>query len=388
MIQRTLDPELINFCRTETQKKRISACIEHGSPTKAARVLGVDESAMRRFVRELQGYAALKGFSPEHDMTHPTAPTHLVKGVSTLYGEDGQIKQQWVKTQLAESEKFEAFKEACEVLASEYHGIAEAVPEPRHTNDDLMTVYPFGDPHIGMYSWHLETGDDFDCDIAKRNLCRVMTELVRKSPASGVAILLNLGDFFHADNNSNQTMRSHHALDVDSRWARVLEIGIQAMRACINSALKKHGKVIVQNNIGNHDDHSSVMLAKVLAAYYHKDKRVTVGDSISKFWYYRHGKVLIGSTHGDTASKPQHVAALMACDRAEDWGKTTHRHIHMGHVHNKQIWELPGCTVESHRTLAARDSWAHAAGYRSARDMQAIVYHKEKGEVERYRVGV
>lgn len=385
---KTPDPKLLEFCNSDQQRRVYSKILEMGSTTKGAAAAGIDPRRARHLVQKLERYAAERGYSPDHDMTHTAPSTHIVKGVSTLYDGDGQIKQQWVKTNIAEQERLESFAEACKVLASEYKGLAVPCSRTKDKgNQELLGLMPMGDPHIGMYSWAKETGADFDCDIAERNLVGVTQELVRKMPVCDVAILLNLGDFFHADNSSNQTSRSHHALDVDSRWARVMQIGIQAMRSCIDAALKKHGKVIVVNMVGNHDDHSSVMLAKVLEAYYCKEKRVKVWENNSKFWYYRHGKVLLGSTHGDTV-KPTNMAAIMAHDAAKDWGLSIHRHVHTGHVHQKQIWELHGCTVESHRTLAARDSWAHAAGYRSARDMQAIIYHSEFGETERYRVGV
>jgi hypothetical protein len=393
---RVHDPKLLEFCNTEKQRFLYSKILETGSCTKGAIAAGYSSRGARELVERLIKFAAARGYSPAHDLTHPTPSTHILKGTSTLYNAEGQITQQWVKTNIAEQERLETLTEACKVLAEPYKGLAvpcsrtkdkSDVRNNRTTEKELLGLLPYGDPHLGLYSWHKETGSDFDCDIAERNLVGVTQELVRKMPVCDTAILLNLGDFFHSDSNANQTLRSHHALDVDSRWARVMQIGIQAMRSCIDAALKKHGKVIVVNMVGNHDDHSSVMLAKVLEAFYWKEKRVTVWENNSKFWYYRHGKVLLGSTHGDTL-KPTNMAGIMAHDAAKDWGLSIHRHVHTGHVHQKQIWELHGCTVESHRTLAARDSWAHAAGYRSARDMQAIIYHAELGETERYRVGV
>jgi len=44
--------------------------------------------------------------------------------------------------------------------------------------------------------------------------------------------------------------------------------------------------------------------------------------------------------------------------------------------------------VESFRTLAAKDAWQAAQGYRSGRDMYAIVLDAEHGEVERHRCDI
>ncbi len=78
----------------------------------------------------------------------------------------------------------------------------------------------------------------------------------------------------------------------------------------------------------------------------------------------------------------------MACDRAEDWGQTKHRHWLCGHVHHSSVTEFPGVTVETFRTLAAADAYAAGHGYRAGRDMRAIVFHREHGEVERHRCDV
>jgi hypothetical protein len=41
--------------------------------------------------------------------------------------------------------------------------------------------------------------------------------------------------------------------------------------------------------------------------------------------------------------------------------------------------------VETHRTLASTDAWHAGQGYRSEKDMNAIVYHRDHGEIQRTR---
>jgi hypothetical protein len=50
--------------------------------------------------------------------------------------------------------------------------------------------------------------------------------------------------------------------------------------------------------------------------------------------------------------------------------------------------EFPGVIWESFRTLAGKDAWTASKGYRSGRDMYAIVHAKDYGEVERHRVDI
>jgi hypothetical protein len=138
---------------------------------------------------------------------------------------------------------------------------------------------------------------------------------------------------------------------------------------------------------GNHDKHSAQMLSICLSLFYSNNKRVTVDTSPSYFWYHRHGKVLIGATHGDTC-KPDALPSIMADDVSEDWGATAHRYWYTGHIHTHNVKEFRGVIWESFRTLAARDAWHSTKGYGAGRDMYAIVLDAEHGEIERHRCDI
>ena len=358
----------------------------HGNTAEAEKELNISRNAIGKCVRRVRMKAALNGLSPKHDMTHTVPDGFFVRGVSTLYGDDGKMKMQWVKSS-ADKENYDSLMEAIEVLKEEYRGLSQPIPAPQHTMNNIITVYPLADPHIGLYAWFEETDNDFDVEIAERILTEGVKRAVAVAPPSEEAIVANLGDFFHADNLLNETLRSHNTLDVDTRWPKVLSVGIKIMRAIVENALEKHAKVTLINEIGNHDDHTSVMLTAVMSAYFENNERVDVVTSPMKMHYYQFGKVLFGMTHGDTI-KPEMLGQVMAADVPEKWGTTTHRYWLTGHVHTKRVFELPGCTVESFNTLAARDAWTFAKGYRSARSLSCIVYHREYGEIERHVIDI
>jgi len=378
---------LLNFCETENQRNIVKVLIENnGNRLDTARALGITERNVYMALARIKKNAAKQGHAPDHGLTKTAAPGFSVKGVSTLYDADGEQRAQWVKT-TADSQRQDNLREAIVDAFTNWKGRARLVTGPKKTDDSLLTLYPFGDPHIGLYSWSEETGDDFDLEIAESNLCEAVQRLVGCSPKSKTAILLNLGDFFHGDSLDNRTMRSGHALDIDTRWTKVLRVGVRIMMQCIESAAKKHEHVIVKNLIGNHDDHTSQMLSIALGLFYENDPRITIEDGPAKFWFHRFGRVLIGAGHGDTC-KPAALPGIMATDRAEDWGKTEYRYFYTGHIHTQNVIEFPGCIWESFRTLAGKDAWTAAKGYRSGKDMYAIVHSKDYGEVERHRVDV
>jgi hypothetical protein len=63
---------------TDTQRKYIDAVNEHGSVRKAAKSLGINNACMIRGIHAAERVAALRGYSPGHDMTKtvpmPTRP--------------------------------------------------------------------------------------------------------------------------------------------------------------------------------------------------------------------------------------------------------------------------------------------------------------------------
>jgi hypothetical protein len=381
-----VDPRLYDFC-TERQREYLEAWNEHGSAGKAAKATGWQKGLILRAHQIAKKKAALHGYCPDHDMHRPAAPGFHVKGTSTLYDKDGHMAAQWVKTQRSDELALEALQEFVRHLAEDVRGASPKIDAPQFADSDLLAAYPMGDPHFGMYAWGEEAGEDFNLEEAERVTCDAVDRLVATAPPAETGLLLNLGDFFHADNSSNRTPQSGHVLDVDTRHAKVMQVGLRALVYCIKRLLQKHRKVIVRNNPGNHDPNSAFMLALCLSHYFENEPRVTVDMSPSQYWYYRFGKVLIASHHGDGA-KMADLPLILATDRAEDWGATLFRYFLVGHIHHKHTKEFPGVTVEAFRTLAARDAWHSGMGYRSGRDMHCIVFHRLFGEIQRSRCDI
>lgn len=369
------------------QLKVLEAIDKHGSMRKAATQLGVNESTVRKMVRALNRRAALQGVSPQHDMTKAVPAGFQVKGVSSYYNSAGQLQGQWVKSRIDDEQAELILREFVESLVEDVKGKSPRISPPKATADDLLCVYPLGDPHFGQLSWAAETGADFDSNIAERLTCSAIDRLVAAAPPAATAIVLPLGDYFHADDNTSRTPASKAVLDTDTRWAKVMQTGLRALIYCVKAALAKHKKVVVRVVKGNHDEHSSFALALAIDAYFSNNSRVFVDLSPAVFWYYRFGKVLIGATHGNTVKVPE-LPGVMACDRPQDWGETTTRVWYLGHVHHQTQKEFPGCIVEQFRTLAARDAWHNGQGYRAGRDMNLIVMHKVHGEIERHKCDI
>jgi hypothetical protein len=382
------DLEALKQYATPEQVAAIDALVAHGSYAAASDATGKPAPSLRRLVGKAKKRAARQGYAPAHDMTKVAAPGFAVKGTSTLYdAKTGEAKIQWVKTQRDREDEYEAWREAIADLCEPLRGKAVPVAAPSYSDADLASLYVIGDHHAGMYAWGEEAGEDYDLEIAERLLSDAVDKLVALSPPSELGVIISVGDFFHADDPSNRTAHSGHALDVDTRHSRVVRAGLRMMRCAIDRGLQKHQRIHVVTRSGNHDFNTSIAMGLALSMFYENEPRVTVDTSPSYFTKLRHGGCLVGITHGDTV-KPDKLPGVMACDWPRDWGECHTRLWVTGHVHHESRKEYPGCTVETFRTLAAKDAWHAQSGYRSGRSMDLLIMHKDHGEVNRHRVGI
>lgn len=311
---------------------------------------------------------------------------HRVKGVSTLIGKDGGVKQQWVKTQETHELPEDVIARMVERLPT-LPARAEIEPPRVIGATDVLAVYPLGDPHVGMLAWARESGASFDLGIAESLLTTAARDLVMRGPDADQALIVNLGDFFHFDNDAQKTTRGNHTLDVDGRNMKVYEAGLRIFTSIIDAALSRHSTVTVDNVAGNHDANSAQWLALCLRSYYRDNPRVSIEVDPAPRHYHRFGANLIGTTHGDRG-KMAEFDRDMSAERAKDWGETQHRIWLVGHVHHSTVKEVKGCTIETFRTLAARDSWHAGQGYAAMRDMHRLAFHKRFGLISREIAGL
>lgn len=392
MAGQAIDPSIYDgmdeFC-TPRQLEYLEAVRKHRSCYAAAKALGVAPQVVKHALKTVQSKAAKSGVARGlAGMNGQLSPIEVLKGRSIFFDvAKGVAEKVWIKTDVDAEKRQELLQAAHEALAENVKGLSPIIPPPASVSSDLMTVIPMGDPHFGLYSWAKETGDNFDTETAKRLTLAAVDRLMSVTPNSETCVILPLGDIFHANDQTNQTPAHKHQLDVDSRFVRVLQVGIQAYRQAILRALERHQKVIVKFVAGNHDPQAVWALAFSISAYFDNEPRVRVDLDPGKFWFLQFGKVLIGATHGDTV-KPDALEGVMASDMAVQWGKTKHRYWYTGHIHSSNKKEFRGCVWESFRTLAARDAYAAGHGYRAGRDMLAIIHHKEHGEIERHRCDV
>jgi hypothetical protein len=275
-----------------------------------------------------------------------------------------------------------------ERIRAAFDGISQATPcaAPASVHADLLTVYLLSDRHTGLMAWARETGEAYNTEIAVQRVREWTARCVDASPSAHTALIIDNGDGQHADDQTNQTPRSKHGLDVDTRHFRTLEADIEALGTAIELAKAKHQRVIVRIMCGNHNPHSWIAISFALAERYRNDDRVEVIRDPSEFFVMDWGKVMIAAHHGDKA-KADRLVHFIADEFAEIWGRTRHRFLFTGHLHSHKSQDIGGCTWEQLRAVTARDAYAYSNAYVSRAQMQAITYDRERGEVQRVKVG-
>lgn len=378
-----LDTKLKEF-GNKLQAERLDAVNLHGTYRDAAAALGVTSTAIRQSIAIMERNAARQGYAPEHDMTRTVPDGFQVKGVSTYYNADGKPIGQWVKSSADDLRRKQLMEEAFEAMANELPRIEPSVTQSIHIQS-LCNLYVMTDCHVGMLAWHKEGGADWDLKIAERVLTGCFEQMVMSSPQAGTGIVAQLGDWLHSDGLVPVTPTSHHILDQDGRFSKIVQVSIRILRRLVDFALVRHEKVIILMAEGNHDMASSVWLRIMFKALYENEPRVQVIDSELPYYVYRHGKCMIAFHHGHI-KKNDALPILFASQYANIWGETIKRYAHTGHRHHVEEKEHSGMTVVQHPTLAARDAYAARGGWMAERQVSAITYHETYGQVSKITV--
>jgi predicted phosphodiesterase len=381
---------LLDYCTTERQREVITLHEEGLGYQRIADRLGtITKWGVRDILKNVKGKAARQGYSPRHDMHHTVPDGFVLRGVSTLYNDEGKPVSQWVKSASDKERQLEIALEAFKAgLLDEIDGLHKPVKSPEATkNEDRLSAYLIGDHHLNALCWSPETGgDDWDTNIAQDVLIKAVDKLVSAAGDAEVGALINLGDFLHANSGDNKTAKGT-PVDVDGRLGRVIRVVGNLFKVLITRMLETHKEVWLINVRGNHDPDASLWLNEMMRLYFASEPRVKVFDNFSKWIHFEWGKTLVVMHHGDRV-KTQALYEAVTRDYAEEWGRSKYRYLYHGHIHHRTVTELGGLHLESFGVLCPPDAFHSASGYGSARSMSCVILDKNYGEHSRFKVGI
>tara|TARA_R110000787_G_scaffold55803_1_gene128627 strand:- start:307 stop:1485 length:1179 start_codon:yes stop_codon:yes gene_type:complete len=384
-----IDPRILKeYAETERQHEIIDAVIECGSNQKASKKLKCDRTTVDKSIKRMETYAAREGVAPHRDLIHKTAEGFEAKRISTAYKADGSVGLQWV---IQEPEK-KSLKERLELMIDgvkdDLKGFKKAVKEPAKVNADYLAMYMIGDHHFGMLA-DSETkidDDDWDVKIATKILVDATDRLANRVGNAEVGVLLNVGDFFHADSSANTTTKGT-PVDVDTRIGKTFKLAGRLFQILINKMLLTHKEIVVINVRGNHDSDMACHLSSSLELLYSQEPRVNILPNYSKFIHYQWHNNLFVFHHGDRM-KHEQILQTVIKNLDDQWSQSKNRYCHLGHIHHHIAREIGSMHFEHWGSLTSTDQWHSDSGYGAERSMTAVVYHKDNGEDSRVKITV
>jgi hypothetical protein len=378
--------KLFEFCKTPNQKEIVKKRVQGATWAEIARDMGVDPTNARRAYKVVLGRAAKQGYSPDHDMTHTLPDGFKLKGTSTMYDAAGMQRMQWVKSMADEQRQTEILVERLEQGSSNFKRF-KPTKAPKSVDTSMLSLITITDFHLGMYAWADETGDDWDCEIARDVFLESVHEMIRACPKSGIGVLNQLGDFLHWDGLLAVTPQSGHILDADTRYGKLVDLAMSVMTEACRMMLANFGEVRVIAAEGNHDMVGSIWLRKHLKHLFADEPRLSVDDTEFPYYAMLHGKTMLGFHHGHKMKMATLPKLFSSEPRYRSmWGAADHTYIHTGHLHHERVVEDAGAIVEQHPTLSGRDAYAARGGWVSMRGAKAITYDDVTGEVSRFTV--
>ena len=374
---------------TNRQSEIIDAVIKHGSQKKAAAELDINSRTLERSLQTLKRNASRRGWSPDHDMTHSVPDTHVVKGVSTFYDEHSNPIRQWVKSDLKKESQEAALQAFADALVDDLPKYKPLPSKPLTGASEALTAYVIGDAHIGMRATKKRNGDsDWNLEIAERVTVGAIEKLVQASGPTEVGVMIQLGDFGHADSLHHTTSSGQNHMDMDGDYGDSVAAQVRVYKRCIDMLLANHEKVIVIIVRGNHDSSTSRCMNVMMQSFYSHEKRLEIRDNASKWQHLEWGNNLLVTHHGDRV-KLQRAFEHIVASLSKEWGRCDNRHLIMGHVHHHTSVEKSGMECETFQALPSADNWHSDSGFTGAkRTMSAIVYDKKHGEIQRHKVGI
>ena len=266
---------------------------------------------------------------------------------------------------------------------------APSYPKIKRVKGEHLLVINPADIHIGKLAVALETGDEYNTQIAYKRVLKGVEGLISKSEGFAIdRVLFCIGnDILHIDNVYNTTTAGTNQ-DVDGKWWQHFEIALQLYVKCVE-ILRQVAPVDIVHSMSNHDYQSGFHLAHSLKSWFRKAKDITFDISVAHRKYYTYGENLIGLEHGDGA-KMDKLPLLMANDKPKEWAKTKYRYWYLHHIHHKvkHKWldgkDYIGVTVEYMRSPSGTDSWHNRKGFTGVQKaVEGFIHSKESGQIAR-----
>lgn len=369
------------------------ACIEaleaveiHGSQRQAAAALGLSRDVVRH--RVIQAYQRGLNVDPA-----------VQRGMDNL-GANYEPDLLWIKTKgtnaepgysaLMKKKKVDREQQTVEDIAALFRDTPAVqigkTPPVEEGLDKAFCLLNLNDLHWNALAWGRETGaGDWDLKIAEERLRRWTMNLMARSPQTSEIILHFNGDTFHTNGRDPFTPKNGHVLDADTRYSRAAHMLCATVISIGDIAAQMFPRVRFVIRPGNHDRDSVVALQQGVFWRYRETEHVVVDIDPGEYWVYRRGGVMLASHHGDKAPRQRLVNYVSDRWRSE-FGQSKHCYLWTAHGHREEVERIGAWRCEMASCISDQDAHAAEEAYPNSPSMNLVVYHEDRGEVERFSV--
>ena len=319
-------------------------------------------------------------------------PNEIFQRLADEAGADiSEIKHGWLKTEGASffftnplyksAERNQFAEELMEYVSN--HSPKYSTIKRENTNDEghLLIVNP-ADIHMGKLAMAMETGDDYNQQIATQRVKEGVAGIIEKSKGFHIEKIIFVGgnDILHVD-TPRRTTTSGTPQDTDSNWydnfIKAFKLYTEVLETLIPVA-----DVHFVFCPSNHDYTNGFFLCQAVEQFFRLNNNITFDCSIAHRKYAVYGENLIGFTHGDGGSQAN--LPLTMAHEAKEWSQCKHRYIFCHHVHHKTAKDYMGVAVESMRSPSGTDSWHHRNQFaNNIKAVEGFIHHPNFGQIAR-----
>lgn len=260
------------------------------------------------------------------------------------------------------------------------------------TKRDYAAILAIQDFHFGRWSSSLEVKDATNVTKQQSDLFKCVTDLLEKVSLFGLPEVLYMtvgGDFCNSDNFKLTTTQGTEQDSMPSHTFMMFNGGILLIQL-IDMLRQIFPKIELVITPGNHDRDSSVSLYMFVSAWFKDVSEVqSIYTDLSKpsdlekvdlrpRQYRVYGENLLAFAHGD-GLPIKNVAAVIANEAREAWGKTKYTIFMNGHFHNRISQDLSGVQHIQVPSIAGDDRYHALKAYQGHRGMSMVLVDKHKG---------
>lgn len=273
-----------------------------------------------------------------------------------------------------------ALESAKEVFNEGIEPIKFKKEKKKKLNDELLIEIPAIELHLGKYAEELESGQNYDTEIAKSRFYEILRQILEMQEivrADRCVVMIG-NDFFNSDTVGNTTTKGTQQFN-DIRWKSLFIVGLELYKDFFNTLRCRFNHVDVRLCQGNHDVMSSFYLYMALSAYYRLDAIVKFEENYREYQCYRFGDNAIFFGHGDCNIK--RLVQSIPAEFYKEWGETRFHELHLGHLHSQvAVDEGNGMIMRRISSPTAPDAWHYSERFIGAiPNHQIFLWHKTQG---------